>query len=306
MPLISDPSQVRTIYKTAAERGICIPDFCTANTRTTEAIFRSVHEVAQHNGTSGLPVIISATGNYEIEPQLRQYTSVDNAEMGLRALLADVDNYLSAESPYNDVAVMLHLDHGQPGADGDLFPLLYDKFATIMYDCSHFPLDENIRMVAKFVRQHQDQILVEGAVDEIIQAEEADHVEGHLTDPDQAARYLQETDVFLIVPNLGTEHRSTAAVAKYEGGLARTLRDRVGTRMVLHGSSSLKDEDLSRLAGDGIIKVNIWSIFERLGGQAVAADVLVNLGNYFGRDQLQAWQEDGWLGPRFFRRCLPA
>jgi hypothetical protein len=73
--------------------------------------------------------------------------------------------------------------------------------------------------------------------------------------------------------------------------------------MVLHGSSSLHDDDLPRLAGDGIVKVNIWSIFERLGGQAVARDVLENLGNLFTSEQLRAFQEAGILGPRVFEEA---
>jgi fructose-bisphosphate aldolase class II len=169
-----------------------------------------------------------------------------------------------------------------------------------MFDCSYYPFEENVRRVAQFVEQHHDQVLLEGAVDEVIQAEDAGSVEGHLTDPEQAERFLHETGAFLIVPNLGTEHRATASVAKYEGELARAIRDRVGPRLVLHGSSSLKDEDLPRLAHDGIVKVNVWSIFERLGGQAVARDTVENLGNLLSEKSLGALQAQGYVGPRFF------
>jgi fructose-bisphosphate aldolase class II len=169
-----------------------------------------------------------------------------------------------------------------------------------MYDCSYYPFDENIRRTATFVEQHGHQVLVEGCVDEIIQAEDSATIEGHFTDPAQAGRFLAETGVSLIVPNLGTEHRATAASAHYEGDLARAIRDRVGPIMVLHGSSSLSDADLPRLAGDGIVKFNVWSIFERLGGQAIAADVLHNLGNMLPEETLRAWQAEGLLGQRFF------
>jgi fructose/tagatose bisphosphate aldolase len=299
MPLIKDPMQVKEVYDQAVESGICLANYCTANFRTTEAIFRAVHTFGQTCGLRGLPVVISVTANYPIEPQLRHYTGVGDARLGLRAFLADVETFLSEDSPYAGVRAMLHLDHAQPGVEDEIIPLVLDEFSTIMYDCSLLPLEENIRQVADFVEQHRGQVWVEGAVDEVIQAENAE-VQVKLTDPALAERYLRETGVFLIVPNLGTEHRATAAVAHYNGALARSIRERIGPRMVLHGSSSLQDEELPRLAGDGIVKVNIWSIFERLGGQAVAGDVLHNLGNLFPIEQLRAWQADGYLGPRFF------
>jgi len=300
MPLITDPIQAKEIYDQAAESGTCLANFCTANSRTTEAIIRSAHLFGQKYGLSSVPVVVSATANYPIEPQLQHYTGIGDARIGLRTLLADVEILLSEDSPYRDVQVMLHLDHAQPGVDDEIIPLVLDKFSTVMYDCSALPIEENIRQVVAFVEQHQGRILVEGAVDEVIQAEDAAEVHGNLTDPALAERYLRETGVFLIVPNLGTEHRATAATAHYNGDLARAIRDRIGPKMVLHGSSSLHDEDLPNLASDGILKVNIWSIFERLGGQAVAQDVLRNLGNLFLEQQLRAWQTKGYLGPRFF------
>ncbi len=300
MPLITDPTEAHQIYRRAAELGICLVNFCTENRRTTEAIFQAAHAFAQEHGLAGLPIVISATANYPIEPQLQHYTATGDARLGLHAWLADVDTYLSGDSPYRGLSVMLHLDHALPDLEQEIIPRCLDRFATIMYDCSYYPFDENIRRTAAFVAQHGHQVLVEGCVDEIIQAEDAATTEGHLTDPLQAQRFLAETGVSLIVPNLGTEHRATAASAHYHGDLTRAIRDRVGPIMVLHGSSSLNDADLPRLAGDGIVKFNVWSIFERLGGQAIAADVLHNLGNLLPEETLRGWQAEGLLGPRFF------
>lgn len=299
MPLVVDPSQTMAIYRQAAEQGICLANFCTENHRTTEAIFRAAHTFGWRHGKPGLPVIISATANYPIEPQLQHYTGAGDATLGLRALLADVDTFLSPDSPYCDVTVMLHLDHALPDYEAEIIPRCLGQFATIMYDCSYYPFDENIRRTAQFVEQHGRQVVVEGCVDEIVQAENAATAEGRLTDPAQAERFLCQTGVELIVPNVGTEHRSTAASAHYDGELARRISLRVGPRLVLHGSSSLRDADLPRLASDGIIKFNVWSIFERLGGQAVAEHVVRNLGNMLPAAMIAAWQEERLLGSRF-------
>ena len=57
---------------------------------------------------------------------------------------------------------------------------------------------------------------------------------------------------------------------------------------------------MPRLAGDGIVKFNVWSIFERLGGQAVARHVFHNLGNMLPEPALRAWQAEGLLGDTCF------
>lgn len=299
MPIISDPIQVKEIYDRAAERGVCLANFCTANPQTTEAIIRSAHLFGEQYGLTGVPIIVSVTANYPIEPQLQHYTATRSALVGLRAMLGDVKTLLAEESPYRDVQVLLHLDHSMPGYDDEIVPRVIGEFSTIMYDCSHSTIEENIRQVARFVDENRGRIWVEGAVDEVVQAARSGEAQHPLTDPALAERYYRETGVFLIVPNLGTEHRSMAATAQYNDERARAIRDRVGARMVLHGSSSLPDEYLPQLLGDGIAKVNIWSIFERLGGQAVAEDVLLNLGNLLTEESLRGKQAEGFLGPRF-------
>ena len=66
--------------------------------------------------------------------------------------------------------------------------------------------------------------------------------------------------------------------------------------MVLHGTSSLKEDDLKRLSEDGIIKVNIFTVLARAGGQAVAHTVLRNLGNIFDAHTLEALHKSGTIG----------
>lgn len=298
MPLVSDPQAVEEIYRRAMNAGVCLANFCTSNLYTTEAILRSAYEFAQAYNLKNMPVIISATVNYPIEAQLVSYTHLKDALLGMRALIDDVELLVSPESPYHDMQVMLHLDHGHPQLDQDAIELALDKYATIMYDASMHPLAENIRMTRAFVERTRGRVLVEGAVAEIAQAvEEADIP---LTSPDEAERYYRETGVFLIVPDLGTEHRATGSVAQYNGQLAQAITRRIGRRIVLHGSSSLKDEDLPHLSNDGIVKVNVWTIFERLGGQAVARHVIQQLGNILPEDELRTLQTEGWLGPRYF------
>lgn len=298
MPLISDPQVVEEVYNRAMDAGICLANFCTSNPYTTEAILRSAYEFGQVHGFRDTPIVVSSTANYPIEPQLVSYTHLKDARLGMQALIDDVEMMLSAGSPYADLLVMLHLDHAQPEADQAVIEGAIDKYATIMYDASEWPLEENIRMTREFVDRMRGKVLVEGAVTEIAQA--VDDVDEPLTTPEEAEQYYHETGVFLVVPDLGTEHRATGVAAHYDGRLAQAIRERIGNRLVLHGSSSLRDEDLPRLPEDGIIKVNIWTTFERLGGQAVARHVLRELGNILTEDELRSLYDEGVIGDRYF------
>ena len=301
MPIISQPEAVEALYRRAMEAGVCLANFCTANPYTTEAILRAAYEFGTKYGLRDVPIVVSATANYPIEPQLRSYTPLKDAALGMRALLDDVALLVSPGSPYADLQVMLHFDHGQPELDAALLEAAVGRFATIMYDASHLPLDENIAATRAFVERTRGRALVEGAVAEIAQA--VDHADDPLTTPEAAERFFRETGVFLIVPDLGTEHRATAVAARYDGARARQIADRIGPRMVLHGSSSLPDDDLPRLAGDGIVKVNVWTIFERVGGQAVARFILDQIGNILPRDEVAALVEAGMLGPQALVRA---
>lgn len=301
MPLIHAPQEVQALYIQAERCGICLANFCTSNPYTTEAIIRAAAEVGRAGGAPA-PVVISATGHYPDEPQLPAYTATGDALIGLQALVGDVRRLVSLGGPYADVPVMLHLDHGQPDLDEALFEAAADSYATLMYDASAWPMADNIRMTRAFVERMRGRVLVEGAVDELAQAGRGRAAgDGEaLTAPEVAEHFVRETGVFLIVPNLGTEHRATGEVARYDGALAKRLSERLGSRIVLHGSSSLGREDLARLAGDGVVKVNVWTTFERVGAQAVARFTLRELGHILPEEELLALRHEGWIGEAHF------
>jgi hypothetical protein len=66
--------------------------------------------------------------------------------------------------------------------------------------------------------------------------------------------------------------------------------------MCLHGTSSVKPEDLPKLAGDGFVKINIYTTLAVHGGQALARQVLNNVGNIFDQQQLNDLVQQGILG----------
>ena len=300
MPLITEPQQVREIYHEAVQAEICMPAFCTEDQRTTETILKGAYEKSLELQKFDLPVIIAFTVNYPPRGQMNLYTTVKNPKLGIRAIFDDIDLFMSPESPYRNLRVMVHLDHGFPWLDEDALYNYTDKFATIMHDASEKSFEENIKLTAKYVEQVGDKVLVEGCVDEI--AESGSGIKNEITTVAQARRFVTETKADLIVANLGTEHRATAEQKQYHGYRAKEISQSLGKILVLHGTSCLKDEDLSHLAADGIVKVNIYTILAVLGGQAVGKYVLENLGNMFTKSQLSQMQQSGIIGARFFEK----
>jgi fructose/tagatose bisphosphate aldolase len=66
--------------------------------------------------------------------------------------------------------------------------------------------------------------------------------------------------------------------------------------LCLHGTSSVRPEDLPKLPEDGFVKINIYTTLAVKGGQALARHVLDNLGNIFSANQLKELVEQGVLG----------
>ena len=299
MPLVTDPREVEDIYDLFREKNVCLPTFCTENFQTTEAIIRSMHKVGHEYGIKNPPAIIAFTGSYPYRPQAVNYTLVRNHYLGVKAIIADIKLFMGDDSPYRDLRLMIHIDHGQPESDGKILEEL-DDIATVMYDCSTFPLEVNIKRTARFVEKTKNLVRVEGAVDEI--AVTGKTVLDELTTVEMAERFIKETGVYLIVPNLGTEQQSTETKARYNSKRAKEISKRIGKKIVLHGTSGVAESDLRCLADDGIIRTNIWTALEKAGGQAVALYLIKELGNIFDENQIRALQGEGFLGTQYSDR----
>jgi fructose/tagatose bisphosphate aldolase len=298
--LVTDPLEVEEMYTQLGEAGVCLPAFCTENSRTTEAIIRSMWELGHEFGISSPPAIIAFTGSYPYRPQAVNYTLTRNHLLGARAIFQDIKLFMSAQSPYRDLRLMIHIDHGQPDTDGALLEELADV-ATVMYDCSAYPLEENIRRTALFVERTRGVVRVEGAVDEISVTGKTEMPA--LTTVETAERFVRDTGVYLIVPNLGTEQQSTENKAVYDSRRAREISRAVGKRIVLHGTSGIRERDLASLPQDGVIRTNIWTALEKAGCQAEVDYLIRELGNILDEGQIRSLNTQGFLGDRYFEEA---
>ena len=258
MSLLYKPEEVRACIKQYADQRISMPCFCAENSFTMEGILNGAQRIANQIGRN-VTIYIAVTANYPGRQQLKNYTSLDSIEEGFWAFRSDLQRLGRAGGPFNNVNIIPSLDHGQPKLDDWLFEEGKGFWGCVMYDCSTWPMNENRKMTGEFVNRHKNEYIIEGCVDEITESGSGDM---KLTNSQDAKKFLDETGVDLIVVNLGTEHRATTAQLRYHSDIAKNIYAQSGYKLVLHGTSSLSQQDLQVLRYDGIAKVNIWTVLE--------------------------------------------
>ena len=296
MPLITDRKQVLDIYREAERNKWVLPCFCTENLTTTEAILEATKQFGESKGIKDVPVIIAITCKYDHRSQSTNYSHTGRWDIGLKLFMEDLKMLTVKGSPYEDLRVMVHLDHIQCDDDKELLSWDMNAFSSIMFDASKLPFSENIRLTREFVKEKGHQILVEGACDEIVDA--SGNAKSDLTTAQKAEEYLKSTKVDLIVANLGTEHRASSMDLKYYGENARSIKEKVGTKIVLHGASSVLPSQIERLFEDGVCKVNIWAALERDSTPALFKDMLINASKVVGGETVELLKKEGLLGEK--------
>ncbi len=294
MPIILNREAVLDVYKEATERKWVLPCFNVENLTTIEAVLTATIEYGTVIGVPDLPIIIGITNKYPYRPQSVYYTHTRQWDLGLKLFLNDLNILTLKESPYTNLKVMVHLDHIQWDEDKELLDWDLQQFSSIMYDASTLPLEQNIQKTATFVDQHSNTIVIEGACDEI--ADSAENDSKDLTTPEMADEFYHKTGVDIIVANLGTEHRSAKANLNYQKKLAQKIAERIGTRLCLHGTSSVPVSQLTHLFNDGIRKVNIWTALERDSSAVLFKKMIDNAARIIGPSETKTLIENDFLG----------
>jgi len=299
MPIITNGEHAREILNGIMERGASIPCFCTESVYTTEAIFSGARSYKENHNIEGkLPLIIAFTASYEDRQQLKNYTGLQDFREGIIAVKSDIERLSRKDGPYPDLDIIIHLDHAQPGEDDWIIEEYGDWLSSVMWDCSKYSMKDNISMVRKFVSKNKNRFIIEGAVDEIYNystTNEPMEVIDRITDPGTAEQYYRETGVDLIVANLGTEHRRTEGTVAYHGKEARLISQEVGRRLVLHGTSSLNEEEIKHLAADGIVKVNLWGNLEAKPGKELLTKLIKEMEHQLSKSQVEELVSAGYL-----------
>ncbi len=290
MPIITGRKNVLAVYEEAAKKGWVIPCLCSENLTTTEAILTAASEFATEKGYTRIPITLAITNQYDHRSQSVYYTHTRRWDIGLKLFRASID--ILAEA-FPNVDILIHLDHAQYDSDAEMLESDLSMYSSVMYDASALPMDENIRKTREYVQRKGDELLIEGACDEIVDATGEARCE--ITSADKCERYMKETGVDIVVANLGTEHRASGQDLHYYYDAARAIQDRIGPRICLHGTSSVSNDQIGQLFGDGICKVNIWTALERDSSPALLEWMVKNAALVGGSKMEQQLVEEGYL-----------
>ncbi|GAB4238518.1 MAG: class II fructose-1,6-bisphosphate aldolase [Acidobacteriota bacterium] len=186
----------------------------------------------------------------QISKGARNYTDKRMLEALIRA----------ADEVFPEAIFAVHLDHGDEETCYDAIDSGF--YSSVMIDASHEPFEKNVEITKRVVEYaHKKGVVVEaelgvlGGVEEHISVDEGD---ARLTDPDQAKKFVELTGCDSLACAIGTSH----GAYKFKGSqslhfdVLEKIQQRLpGFPLVMHGSSSVPQEEVERInAAGGNIK----------------------------------------------------
>ncbi|MBE3594934.1 MAG: class II fructose-1,6-bisphosphate aldolase [Candidatus Carbobacillus altaicus] len=164
-----------------------------------------------------------------------------------------------AAAEASDIPVVLHLDHGS--SFESVMHAIRLGFTSVMFDGSHLPLDENIRITRDIVRvAHAMGISVEGELGTIGGVEDdlsvADE-DAHIAKPEEAIRFYEETGVDVLAIAVGTAHGMYKGKPHIRFDVIEEVARAIPVPIVLHGGSGVPDEDIRLAIEKGVGKINV-------------------------------------------------
>ncbi|MDY5741611.1 MAG: class II fructose-1,6-bisphosphate aldolase [Lachnospiraceae bacterium] len=154
------------------------------------------------------------------------------------------------------VPVALHLDHGSyEGA----YQCIEAGFSSIMFDGSHYPIDENIAKTSEFVKVCAEKGLSLAAEVGSIGGEEDGVVgRGELADPNECKK-IADLGVTMLAAGIGNIHGKYPE--NWEGLSFETLdaiQQLTGDMpLVLHGGTGIPAEMIKKAVNLGVAKINV-------------------------------------------------
>lgn len=215
---------LKEILKDAQKKKYAVPAFNVDNLEMVQAVTQAAHEARAR--------VIIATSESSLA-----YAGFQN----LRALV-----YLAAEK---DGILALHLDHGKNM--NMIKQCIEGGWTSVMFDGSALPYRENVaktKQVVAWARKRNVSVEAElGALrtDEDLTREGAR--EALFTDPEQAARFVEETGIDALAISIGTAHGPFKFDGKTVLDFKRlaAIERRVSIPLVLHGASGIPKKILS-------------------------------------------------------------
>jgi fructose-bisphosphate aldolase, class II len=168
------------------------------------------------------------------------------------------------------VPVAVHLDHSPDVAMARR--CIEAGLTSVMIDGSALPFEQNVDLTKAAVAEGGGAV-IEAELGGIAGAEDSStsrETRIPMTDPTQAASFIEETGVESLAVAIGNAHGLYAGEPVLDFDRLIELQRTVPVPLVLHGASGIGDEDIRRCIELGICKINVntelrVAYFESLG-----------------------------------------
>jgi len=225
MPLVD----LRSLIEEAEANKYALAGFNILNLEMIEGVV----EAAQ---TLGVPVILNVHPDQIINTSLEVIAATVKETAGR-----------------TKVPVVLHLDYA---ADLSILrEAITCGFTSLMYVApAKLSFEEVIIETRNAVElSHRNELLMESE----FKSEE----NSGLTDPAQAERFIRETSVDILSPQIGTSHGG--GKADLDLGLLKEIKEKAKCFISLHGGSGVDDSVLQNAIGLGINKASVYSLISK-------------------------------------------
>ncbi|MFD1957079.1 class II fructose-1,6-bisphosphate aldolase [Paenibacillus thailandensis] len=164
-----------------------------------------------------------------------------------------------AAAKQSGLPIALHLDHGSSFEMA--MKCIRAGFTSVMFDGSHYPLEENIAITKEVVKAaHAMGVSVEGELGTIGGVEDdisVDEEHASLAKPEEAIRFYEETGVDCLAIAVGTAHGMYKGEPKIHYDIIQKVTDAIPVPVVLHGGSGVPDEAIRLSIAAGVGKINV-------------------------------------------------
>ncbi len=229
MPLVN----MKNLLADAQKRNYAVGSFSVANMEMVLGVIKAAEETQS-------PIIIQI------------------AEVRLNhSPLALIGPLMVAAAEEASVPVAVHLDHGKTPCC--IEQALEIGFTSVMFDGSHLPVEENIKITKGIVEiAKQYGAAVEAEIGCVGGSEDgSEDIAINCTSPEQAKHFAEETQVDALAIAIGNAHGNYKEEPKLRFDILEKVHGLVETPLVLHGGTGINKDDFIRCHQNGIKKINI-------------------------------------------------
>ncbi len=223
------------MLKKAVEGKYAVGQFNINNLEWTKAILQT----AQENNSPVILGVSEGAGKY--------MTGMKTVSAMVKAMVEEMGI---------TVPVALHLDHGS--YDG-AYKCIEAGFSSIMFDGSHYPIEENIEKTKEIVSVcHEKGISVEAEVGSIGGEEDGVVGAGEVADPAEC-KMIADLGVDFLAAGIGNIHGKYPENWKgLDFDALAKIKDQIGDLpLVLHGGTGIPADMIKKAISLGVAKINL-------------------------------------------------